>query len=240
MLQTRDSIRTLSTWIQPQHLQEDVLFSYRKSFEEHPARFVVLKQFLTDPMAERLAKFLKDEAEFRSEYGLYSVEDEAVSEEKWQVATDEDRFFRLSKITGAPPQYRLSPNMLTYLQFRRAFQTEGFKSFFEELSGMELGWSDDFGSHSMKAGDFLRAHNDDNRNRRIALVIYLTPGWEPAFGGTLNIVDAQGRASKVEAEYNSMVVFDVAAGTTHFVEPIDPAAADRTRLTIGGWYHKPA
>ena len=36
-----------------------------------------------------------------------------------------------------------------------------------------------------------------------------------------------------------MVVFDVLAETEHRVTPVEPAAGDRARLTIGGWYHRP-
>ena len=221
-----------------QHLQEETLQSYRSSFESHPARFVVLRHFLQDSVAQRLSKFLSDEAEFRLEYGLFSTGDEAASEQAWLNAREEDRFFRFAKIVGAYPQFAMSPNMLTYLRFRLAFQSADFRSFFEEVSGMPLTWSDDFGSHSMKRGDFLKSHTDDNRNRSLALVIYLSPNWSPHFGGALNIVDSQGRTAKIEPEYNSMVVFDVAAGTTHFVDPIRPDAHDNGRLTIGGWYRR--
>ena len=90
----------------------------------------------------------------------------------------------------------------------------------------------------MKQDDFLKPHSDDNRNRSLALVIYLSPAWLSRFGGALNVVDSQGRRTIIEAEYNSMVVFDVAAGTTHFVDPINSNAGALSRLTIGGWYHK--
>lgn len=234
-----DGLTLLDPWIQPRHLQADALLSYRKSFETHPARFVVLKRFLQEAVAERLSRFLREEAEFCVEYGLYSTGEEAASEEEWLRAAAEDRFFRFSKLVGTPSQYKFSLNTLTYLRFRKAFQEPNFRTFFQELSGMRLGWSDDFGSHMMKAGDFLRPHTDNNRNRRLALVIYLSPGWEPCFGGALNMIDGQGNRARIEAEYNSMVVFDVAAGTTHFVDAIIPDAEDRVRLTIGGWYHKP-
>ena len=232
-------VSSLTTWMQTQHLKADVLQSYRKSFETHPARLIVLKDFLQDSVAERLGKFLRDEAEFHVEYGLYSIGDEAASEQAWLNANEEDRFFRFAKLVGAPSQSQLSINMLTYLQFRKAFQLPNFRIFFEELSGMTLGWSDDFGSHSMKAGDFLKPHNDENRNRRLALVIYLSPDWDPRLGGALKVIDAQGHTTKIEAEYNSMVVFDVAAGSTHFVDPIRSDADGSARLTIGGWYHRP-
>lgn len=234
-----DRFGSLKSWIQTQHLDPDALRSYRESFQTHAARLLVLKQFLQVPVAERLNKFLRDEAEYRLEYGLYSNGDEAANEEAWLNADEEDRFFRFSKLGGAHPEYNMSPNMLTYLRFRKAFQDPGFQIFFQELSGMQLGWSDDFGSHSMAAGDFLKPHSDDNRNRALALVIYLSD-WRPNFGGALNVVDSQGRRTSIEPEYNSLVVFDVAAGATHSVDPITLKAGNVRRLTIGGWYHKAA
>lgn len=234
------NLNSLSSWIQTQHLQVGTLQSYRQGFESHPARLIILRRFLQDSVAQRLSNFLRDEAEFRLEYGLYSTGDEAASDQAWLNAKEEDRFFRFSKIVGAFPQYAMSPNMLTYLRFRMAFQAPDFRNFFEQLSGLSLAWSDDFGSHSMKRGDFLRPHSDHNRNRSLALVIYLSPNWGPYLGGALNVIDSQGHTIKIEPEYNSMVVFDVAAGTTHFVDPIRSEAQDNGRLTIGGWYRKPS
>ena len=191
-----DQFASLKSWIQTQHLERDALLSYRESFQTHSARLLVLTQFLQVPVCERLSKFLREEAEYRLEYGLYSSGDEAAKEEAWLNADEEDRFFRFSKLIGAHPEYNLSPNMVTYLRFRKAFQDPGFQIFFQELSGMQLGWSDDFGSHSMATGDFLKPHSDDNRNRRLALVIYLSD-WRPNFGGALNVVDSQGQRTSI-------------------------------------------
>jgi 2OG-Fe(II) oxygenase superfamily len=228
----------VAKWVQPQHLTDEALEEVRTSFQTHPAKVTVLHRFLLDPIAERLAKFLSVEAEFGKEQGLYSV-DGPVSDEQWDQAADEDRLFRLSRLAGIPPQFKMSPNALKYLQFRQTFQKPEFERFFEALTGLSLGASDDFGVHSMSVGDFLRPHSDDVRNRRVALVIYLSPHWRPEYGGDLHVVDRDGRETIVEAEYNSMVIFDVLAETTHLVAPIEPAAGEARRLTIGGWYHKP-
>ena len=76
----------------------------------------------------------------------------------------------------------MSSNALTYLKLRETFQQPAFESFFEDSTGMSLGASDDFGVHSMRVGDYLRPHADDNNDRALALVMYLTPGWDPTFG----------------------------------------------------------
>jgi Rps23 Pro-64 3,4-dihydroxylase Tpa1-like proline 4-hydroxylase len=229
----------LGAWIQPQHLEQSALARYRQSFESHPAHVVVLKNFLQPDVADRLSQFLSKEAEFKVTYGLYSTE-EAVSEENWRSAADDDRLFKLGRLVGAAPQFQRSPNALTYLQFRMTFFRPELKAFFEEITGMALGNSDDFGAQSMVHDDLLRPHSDDNRNREIALVIYLAPGWKAEFGGQLRVVHLDGENTVVEAEYNSIVVFNVHTHSAHVVEPVRPGiGATNRRLTIGGWYHRP-
>lgn len=228
----------LAPWIQSHHLEDSTLEQYRRAFTAHPARLVVIKDFLSPQVAERLGRFLANEAEFRPEFGLYSIEG-AVKEDDWLRADDADRLFRLGKLVGTPPQFRTSPNALTYLQFRMTFQRPEFKAFFEAISGMPLGASDDFGAHSITPGDLLRPHSDDNRNRQLALVIYLTPGWKRECGGVLRVVHADGAVTDVDPEYNSMIAFDVLTAPAHFVSPVQAIKGGPTnRLSIGGWYHR--
>src|SRR5262245_17671747 len=55
----------LGTWIQPKHLEETALEGYRSAFAGHPAHLVVIKDFLQPQMADRLSRFLLNEAEFK-------------------------------------------------------------------------------------------------------------------------------------------------------------------------------
>ena len=228
----------LAKWIQPQHLDPGKLVEYREMFESNPARMTVLEEFLVPDKAEKLGRFLATEARFEDEFGLYSVEGGA-DKESWDAAEEEDRFFKFGKLIGIDPEAQFSPNVLTYLQLRKTFQDVRFKEFFDSVSGLRLGTSDDFGSHRMSEGDFLRQHDDDNKNRRLAIVIYLTPEWKPEEGGSLHVVDRDGGQHNVDANYNSIVMFDTLAGTTHYVDRITPTDDSRTRYTIGGWYHNP-
>jgi hypothetical protein len=230
-------LRRLASWIQPQHLEPQTLAGYRDAFSGHQARMVVIRSFLVPQVADRLSRFLAGEAEFQPEYGVYSVEG-AVPEATFHAAAESDRFFRLRKLVATPPQFRMSPNALTYLQFRKAFQQPALRMFFESISGLPLGWSDDFGAHAMIEGDFLRPHSDDNRNRRLALVIYLSPDWTRECGGVLRLLQQDGSVTEVEPGYNSMIAFDVLAAPAHLVLPVTSRAGDRARLSIGGWYHK--
>jgi hypothetical protein len=230
-------LRSLETWIQPQHLEEATLARYRDSFAAHPARLVVLTDFLVDAVAERLSRFLDCEAEFQPEFGCYS-NDSGMTEAEWLAADESDRFFRLRKLVATPQQFRMSPNALTYLQFRRAFQSAQMREFFERISGLALGWSDDFGAHLMIEGDFLRPPSDDNRDRRLALVIYLSKEWRREYGGLLRLAHPDGSFTEVEPRYNTVIAFDVLASPAHLVMEVSATPDKWRRITIGGWYHK--
>jgi 2OG-Fe(II) oxygenase superfamily len=226
----------LSKWIRPDHLARPAADRYRDDFAAHPGRMIVLKDFLVPPVAEKLSAFLAEEADFEAEYGVYSTEG-AVTQAEWEAAPEPDRFFRYSRLVGIPSKFQMSPNALTYLRFRTTFHRDAtLRAFFAHVSGQPLEPSDDFGSHRMDPGDFLRPHDDNNRDRRLALVLYLSPAWEPGFGGTLHVIDDGGTDAAVDSEYNSLVLFDTRAGTQHFVDPVR-SPDGRPRLSIGGWYH---
>jgi hypothetical protein len=225
----------LSRWIRPEHLDEEACSRYRDAMAAHPARMLVLHDLLVPEAADQLATFLAEGAVFNVEHGLYSTDGD-VDPATWEAAPAEDRFFRFGKLSGQRPEAMLSDSMLTYLQWRTFVTEEPFRRFFESATGLALGPSDDFGCHEFNVGDFLMAHDDANRSRRLALVLYLTPGWEPSFGGALSMTAADGTTERTEATFNSMAVFDTTAGSSHRVERIEEAAAGTARRTFGGWF----
>jgi hypothetical protein len=234
----KTDLQSLSNWVQPHHLSPSNCAWYAEEFRTHPARLIVFKNFLQEAAAGRLSRFLESEAAFQTVYGLYAKDSSGTSEEDWLKAGEAERFFRLSRIASVPPQYRLSPNAFAFLQFRKALENEVFSGFFGSLTGLPLRWSHNFASHALKGGDFLKLHDDNVKDRQLAVVFYLSPGWQKSFGGQLVVIDKNGERTAIDAEYNSLVAFDVTAGSAHFIEEITPAAGDKWRLTISGWYHR--
>jgi hypothetical protein len=225
----------LEPWIDERHLDEGDLTRHRDAFGSHPARLVLVRDLLRSDAADRLARFVAEDAAFATEYGLYSNES-GVTREEWEGASDQDRFFRFGKMSGPRPESAFSDGTMAYVRFRKFAGEPAFRGLMEALTGIELGPTENFGVHAFRAGDYLRDHDDNSGGRRLAFVLYLSPGWTGDLGGELTMVDAGGGVTTVPPAYNSMVVFDATAGSRHRVEPVLPAAGDRARCTFGGWF----
>lgn len=227
---------TLKGWVQSQHLTTDAVRAYGERYRGTPARMVVLDDFLLAPLAERLAAFLEREVDFRTTYGVYPGT--KVSEAEWEAASERDRFFRYGQLHQIGEEFRLSPNALTYVRFRKEFLDESFAEYFGSITGLGLSPTDDLSLHRMTGGDFLRSHSDVLGNRRLAFILHFSRDWRPELGGTLNMTDESGHTQAVDAGFNRIVLFDVKAGTQHDVSAISSSAGDRARLSIGGWFRE--
>ncbi len=102
-----------------------------------------------------------------------------------------------------------------------------FVSFLERLSGIDHLLPDPHlaggGLHLSRPGDHLGIHADFNwhpqmeAHRRLNLLIYLTPRWEPGYGGELELWDTSGtrRVRVVEPLFNRAVLFATRSDTFH-------------------------
>ena len=227
----------LRSWVDPRHLEEESLKTYREAAMSHPARLVCLKSFLRDDIAEKVSRFLVDEADFQTVRQLRGIPG-YVSEEEWSKAEDSERFFRFGTLVGARPEFQLSVNVLTFLKLRSTFSDSGFKVFFEKMVELPLGTTTPPHAYAFKNGDFLRLHNDNEDNRHLAVILYLSPDWDASYGGALHFTGKNMDPIKIEVEYNQLIAFDVTADAQHYVEIVSSDAENRSRVTIGWWFYK--
>jgi len=204
----------LSTWVQPQHLDADAVAAARAAFLTHPLRLGVLPSFLLPGRARQLSDFLLRQAVFRA---------------------DHDRLYRMQILEGAAEEFRLGAGVVAHLRFMQAIEDRRFIALVEALTGLTLGAATT-SVHAMTQGDYLLAHDDDLDGRRVAFVLFLTPDWPEDAGGVLRFSGRDAGVSSIRPEYNSLALFDVTAGTSHEVGVITPAAGDRARVTISGWF----
>ena len=234
------------SWVQSTHYDNGAIEAYQRAFVSHPAHLSVIRNFLVADGAEKISRFLESEAQYETLYGLYSAMHNdpqgqpGATEADWSNADESDRFYRLRKFVGVSRDLQLTPNLVAYMKFRNAFNHPELRRFFMAVTGLGLDLNEaTFHSFIMRPGDFLRGHDDTGKNYRLAFVLYLTPQWESRFGGELHMIDPRGNVTKIEPEYNSLVLFKVDPRTKHFIAPIQACAGDKGRATISGWMHKP-
>lgn len=102
-----------------------------------------------------------------------------------------------------------------------------FVRFLEHLSGIEHLLPDPHlagaGLHLTRAGGVLGIHADFNwheqmqAHRRLNLLIYLTPDWQPDYGGSLELWDTQATRleRRIEPRFNRAVLFATRSDTFH-------------------------
>ncbi len=225
----------LAAWIQPRHLSASGIDAYRAALANHALRVLRITDFLEPDRAASLGQFLSREASFQPTYGLYS--DYRVSAEVWRAADEDDRLRTYGMLSGPDPRFRLSPNLFTFLAFRKTLATSAFKAYMSAVTGLSLGEITGLQAHQMRPRHFLKPHNDRIEGRRIAFIFYLAPDWQTDYGGALHITGNKGAGSEIEATFNSLAVFDLASHESHYVTAIRDSAGDQARLTVGGWFY---
>ncbi len=101
-----------------------------------------------------------------------------------------------------------------------ALNSQDFVSKIEKLMGVENLYSDPYlhggGLHCSRQGGKLDIHLDYSihpklkMERRCNLILYLTPDWDPSWGGTLEMwdKDMKNAEKKVEVKFNRAVIFN--------------------------------
>jgi hypothetical protein len=124
-----------------------------------------------------------------------------------------------------------------------------FIRFLETLTGIEHLLPDPHllggGIHLSRRGDHLGIHADFNwheglqAHRRLNLLIYLNPDWQPGYGGELELWDTKGErmCRRVEPVFNRAVIFATRSDTFHG-HPAPWAAPDGIyRRSIALYYY---
>jgi Rps23 Pro-64 3,4-dihydroxylase Tpa1-like proline 4-hydroxylase len=103
---------------------------------------------------------------------------------------------------------------------------------------------DGSGLHATEDGGFLNVHADHlshttqrTWSRRVNLLLFLNRGWQPAWGGQLELwsADMQRCVQRFEPGFNRCVIFPVSRSTYHGVVPVR-CPSGRARKSIAVYY----
>jgi Rps23 Pro-64 3,4-dihydroxylase Tpa1-like proline 4-hydroxylase len=151
------------------------------------------------------------------------------------------------------------------------FHTAPFLKFLERLTGTDGLIGDPYchhgGLHQSMSGGFLKIHTDVplqpalRLQRRVNMIVFLNRDWAPAWGGELELWDAEMTTcvERIEPRFNRMVVFDSVRSnhghprpTTsppgvvrrslalyYYISPTHPLAIPEAATTPVNWLRRP-
>ena len=210
--------------IWPLNTRLDIETASRQWKGAQPFEHVVIDNFLQSDVAEQLA------AEFPAwDDRMWYQYENAIEQKK--ALNHWDRFPAMT--------YRVMT----------AFNSPDFVSVLEGLTGISGLHTDPGlnggGWHGHTAGGKLNVHLDYSLHpklrmeRRLNLILYITPGWKPAWGGQLGLWGGDSRApgalgQKIDCLFNRAVLFDTTQNSWHGLpEPVTcPDGAIRRSLAV--------
>ena len=167
-----------------------------------PFPHVVIDDFLPDELLEKcLASFPKNEAKTETEFNR-----------------DQERF----KVSFNPDSLSGIARSLFY-----TFNSRPFIKVLENITGIRGLIPDPYflgaGYHQINQGGHLSIHADFNHHkpmnleRRINVLIYLNKGWEPEFGGQLDLWDQNMTVQfkSIVPSFNRCVIFNTTESSMH-------------------------
>ncbi len=165
----------------------------------------------------------------------------------WKEKTHASQYRKLSS-GGARPFSRLEPAFALAMQ---EFNTWKLLTFLEALTGIAKLLPDPYflggGIHQILKGGMLDIHTDFNDHQKIDLyrclnvLIYLNPGWEPSWGGCLELWDGGAQGGKcvkaIPPIFNRAVVFQTDKRSFHGHPKEWNAPEPITRKSIALYYY---
>lgn len=91
-----------------------------------------------------------------------------------------------------------------------------------------------------RPGDYLSRHQDEGKDREWAFTYTLSTGWQPEYGGILNIQGSNKVWYAFPPKFNRLILMDVSdkSQSSHFVSQVIPNCPIN-RVTYSGWWHYP-
>lgn len=133
-----------------------------------------------------------------------------------------------------PPETYKTLTWLTSDRFTHSLEVLTDEDLFPDAGLHGGGW------HQHSRGGKLNVHLDYNIHpklhlqRRLNLIVYLSPAWEPSWGGGLGLYkDSRTLAKVIEPKYNRAVIFDTRGSWHGLPDPIKcPEGVTRNSIAV--------
>lgn len=228
-------------WINPQHLLPDSVERLAAAFTADPMHTIWLDDFLLPDHFARLRRLFTDDGEFADAYSLYDGALKAgvrkVDAGEWQAAGNAAQFRHELAFTGPKPEGRLGLGMITFIRYGDYLQSSAHLGLLHRLTGVRVGGVLANLARITRYGHRLERHTDAAKDRRLCSILYLSDGWEPAFGGRLIQYRAGVMPRSLDPQPNRLVLFHPGREEEHEVEHLTEHAVHYDRCAMTTWYH---
>lgn len=200
----------------------------RSQLAADPIGAVAIDSFLEPGVAKEVSGLLV-RSTFHDEHRLFGV-DTPVDETRWRDAEDRTRVWRVGRIADVGPRHRLGPGVIALLRLRGA--AASLRGWLEEVLDRPLGDATAIAPMRLDPGHSVRPHVLDPASARAQVHVFLSPSWDPRWGGEQVVVGPAERARRIVPGFNRAVLCDGVRGATIFVAPRTPSAPPRLSLVV--------
>jgi hypothetical protein len=231
-----------AAWLCAPHRGETSWSRLRQRYARSSCRAFQVESLLNISRARCLARYLSHEAAYETVHALRAphaaqegviLRGQHVTRDEWQASASDQRLFRFDTLI-VPGEY--SEGAAMFVDFALFLRSAQFRALLSQATGEPLG-EIHVEAHRMQAGDFVGLHSDARARRRLAMVLYLSEGWDRADGGLFLMTENNGQTRVFTPSFNSLLVFSPSGHLGHCVSPV---TSRQPRLSINAWCLDPA
>jgi Rps23 Pro-64 3,4-dihydroxylase Tpa1-like proline 4-hydroxylase len=188
-----------------------------------PLPMTIIDNFLPDAVANKLFE-----------------ESNAVDDSEWKTFTRNGSHMKeLNKLNLTPHAFELVSYLHSGHFLNQLSDYTGIPGLIPDPHMVGAGYSKSFN------GDSLKTHNDFNWNdtlqlhRALSLIVYLTPDWNPAWGGALDFYDStkENVVTSVDTLFNRCLIWQYNKFGFHGYETPISCPEDTHRTTFRAFYY---
>ena len=221
-------------WLNPKYLHGTSMTTMRDRFAEND--LLIIDDFLEPIRLERLQMIFQEPEGWEDRFAGYGAMQSHTSNAEWNALPDSKRFYHYQEFIAPIGGRELAKTVLGYVQARMFLTSPSFAEWLERVTGLPIGMAEVGQARRMAEEHFLRRHDDDNDDRVLCLVLYLSEEWKAEFGGTLTMFNGETLVHKVEPVPGRALLFRPSINFAHQVEPITPGTSPWQRRSLSTWY----
>lgn len=214
-------------WLPPDLGSDATRTKLRDELASDPIGVIAVDGVLDHDVVSEMADALED-AVFSDEYRLTGRAD-PVTASAWREAGDEERLWRVGRLSALSDASRLSDGALALLELHRSADILGV--WLAHVLGAQLGDATGPVVTRLDVDHSVRPHTLDPTSARCRVDIVLSR-WDERWGGDYVAVGSAERVRRLVPRYGSGFIVDAMRSPVTFIAPRRPGSPPMSMLTM--------